>query len=157
MKSARAVRAEEKDLEKILEIQRAAFREEAEETNNFNISPLAETLDMIREDFRRQLILKAEDGNGVLRGSIRGRSAGGTTYVSKLSVSPDARRKGLAALLLKSLEEALPGPRFQLFTRRGNPKSINLYLKCGYSVFKEESLEEGLDFVFMEKLPNPGS
>jgi ribosomal protein S18 acetylase RimI-like enzyme len=150
-------RANPGDLGRILEIQRAAFMEEARAVNDYTISPLVQSLEGVREDLERALILAAEDEDGSILGSIRGEERDGTTFVFKFTVDPGAQGRGVGGALLNALEEALPMPRFQLHTRKQNYKAIGLYLKNGYVQYKEERLDNGIEFVYLEKIVKPAT
>ena len=60
------VQAEEADLEAILELQRLAYQGEARLLNDFSIPPLMQTLEEMKEEFRRGIFLKAVDEKGNL-------------------------------------------------------------------------------------------
>lgn len=40
------------DLEEILKVQRAAFKREAEEFNDFNIEPMTQTVDILEKEYQ---------------------------------------------------------------------------------------------------------
>jgi ribosomal protein S18 acetylase RimI-like enzyme len=143
--------ASEADLPTILAIQREAFRAEAELVGNPGLGPVAETLGSILSDLRGALILRARGPGGETLGSVRARRVGQSTEIFKLSVDPNAQGKGVATALLRAAEGALPSPRLFLRTRKGNERAISLYLRLGYAPFKEELLEQGLTFLFLEK------
>ena len=46
------------DIEEILSLQKLAYRSEAEIYNDFNIPPLVQTLEGIKNDFENQIFLK---------------------------------------------------------------------------------------------------
>jgi ribosomal protein S18 acetylase RimI-like enzyme len=146
------LKAEEKDLPRILEIQREAFMEEARLVGNMPISPITEPLSEVERDFREALILKAVDATGNILGSVRGRRKGDTTMVSKLSVSPEAQGRGVGAKLLSAIEISLPAQFYELHTRKQNHKSMGLYLKSRYAIFKEDIMEQGLTFAHLRKV-----
>nr|HPO51172.1 GNAT family N-acetyltransferase [Spirochaetota bacterium] len=57
-------KAEYDDLEEILTLQKFSYEENGRRYNNFNIPPLTQTLDDIREEFKKQIFLKAENEKG---------------------------------------------------------------------------------------------
>lgn len=46
------LKAEKMDLEEILKVQRAAFKREAEEFNDFNIEPMTQTVDILEKEYQ---------------------------------------------------------------------------------------------------------
>ncbi|WAH38494.1 GNAT family N-acetyltransferase [Alicyclobacillus dauci] len=140
------------DAEEILQLQKRAFRIEAEAYGNFDIIPLVETVDQTIDDFASKLILKAVD-DGKIVGSVRGHQQGGTCYVGRLIVDPAVHNRGIGTQLLTALESHFPGCRFELYTGYRSDRNIHLYEKLGYRKYKVVySDEENIDFVYMEKI-----
>lgn len=104
----RITKAEKDDLPAILELQRLAYRSEARLLGNFNIPPLLQTLEDMREEYRCGVFLKATDEDGRIVGSVRGFAREGTLFVGKLMVRPDRQRQGLGSRLLLELEKTCP-------------------------------------------------
>ena len=52
------LKAEEKDLEEILQVQYLTFNREAEAFNDFNIEPMAQTIDALKEEYKKYIFLK---------------------------------------------------------------------------------------------------
>ncbi|MDR2351791.1 MAG: GNAT family N-acetyltransferase [Deltaproteobacteria bacterium] len=150
MEQIQVSKAELKDLAQILQVQKDAFFEE-DKVTPFHISPMTETLEDLKKTYENTLILKAVDADGNILGTVRGRNANGTTYISRLAVSPEAQRKGIAKALLVAIEKAYPAKRFELFTRKGNIQAETLYLNHGFEVFKDELIEKDFTFVYMQK------
>lgn len=65
-------RVKECDLEAVLSLQKAAFMEVAKQMNNYNIPPLLQNIQDIRNDFNTCVILKYISSENQLVGSIRG-------------------------------------------------------------------------------------
>jgi ribosomal protein S18 acetylase RimI-like enzyme len=129
------------------------------------IEPLTQTLDDVLKDFGSSTVLKAAGPDGEILGSVRGRREAGV-FVFKLSVDPAAQGRGCGTALMRALERALPARRYWLFTRSGNLPAMAVYLKLGYSLYKEEDAGLRLRFAYFEKLvpdgpdpeiPAPGS
>ena len=77
--------------------------------------------------------------------------ADGARYVflSDLVIRPDERRKGYAAAALAEMEKdaiAHGCPECRLYVWNGNRAGLNLYTKCGYSIFRQAD-----DGVYMKK------
>lgn len=147
----RITKAEKDDLPAILDLQRLAYRSEARLLGNFNIPPLLQTLEDMREEYRCGVFLKATDEDGRIVGSVRGFAWEGTLFVGKLMVRPDCQRQGLGSRLLLELEKTCPQPRLELFTSDRSAGNIRLYERNGYVRFKEKAVSPDLTFVYLEK------
>jgi ribosomal protein S18 acetylase RimI-like enzyme len=145
------------DAEKILSIQKLAYRSEAELYGDFNIEPLKQTVNDVEKAFEDYLILKyIEDGE--LVGSVRAFQKDGTCHIGKLMVHPDFQNKGIGKALMKEIESRFNTERFELFTGSKSEKNIRFYEKLGYPGFKTEKLErEETLFIFMEKVAKAGT
>jgi ribosomal protein S18 acetylase RimI-like enzyme len=145
-------RADIEDAEEILALQRLAYSQEAKLYDNFQIPPLVESLNQLRAKFKTHVFLKATI-DGKMVGSVRVLHKEGTCEVGRLMVHPDYQDKGVGSKLL--LEAELVSPtctRFELFTGDKSVKSIYLYEKLGYKIFKSEKPEGNVTLVFLEKL-----
>lgn len=147
----RIAKAEEDDLPAILDLQRLAYQSEARLLGNVRIPPLLQTLEDMREEFRRGVFLKALDEGGNIVGSVRGFARDGTLFVGKLMVHPDHQRQGLGSRLLLELEKVCPQPRLELFTSDRSAANIRLYERNGYARFSEKAVSPDLTFVYLEK------
>lgn len=144
--------AERSDLKSVLELQILAYQSEAELLNNYKIPPLLETLADLELEFDSGIVLKMEEENGKIIGSVRGYEERGTFFIGKLMVHPDYRGRGLGTELLRRVEELIPAKRLELFTSDKSVKNIQLYERVGYQKFKEKQVSLDLRFVYMEKL-----
>ncbi|NLY89483.1 MAG: GNAT family N-acetyltransferase [Firmicutes bacterium] len=143
-------KAEVKDLEEILSLQKLAYISEAEICNDYSIPPLVQTLESLREDYENKLILKAVI-NGKIVGSVRAYENEGTCHIGRLFVHPEYQNKGIGTQLIKCIEEKFKASkRFELFTSKKSVKNIYLYNKLGYKNFREEQDNE-IAMVYMEK------
>ena len=139
------------DAEIILDIQKEAYRSEAELHNDFNIPPLTQTLEEMRKDFEKQLFLRAVV-EGEIVGSVRAYEEEGTCYIGRLIVRPEFQDRGIGTMLMKEIEERFSrAERFELFTGHRSEKDLYLYNKLGYEVFKEEPIHQDLTLLYMEK------
>ena len=135
----------------ILDIQKTAYQSEAELHNDFNIPPLNQTLEEIREDFDRQFFLRAVV-DGEIVGSVRAYEEEGTCYIGRLIVRPEHQGRGIGTMLMQEIEESFSqAERFELFTGHRSERNLHLYDKLGYEVFKEEPLHADLILVYLEK------
>ncbi len=144
-------RAHDADIPAILVLQKLAFLTEAEIYGDYSIPPLTQTEQSLRAEFGRAIFLKAMEA-GELVGSVRGCSFGGTCHIARLAVSPDHRRRGIGAALMRAIESAFgEASRFELFTGERSEGNIRLYRALGYTEFKSERLSDAVLLVFMEK------
>ncbi len=58
------------DAEEILNLQKLAYRSESERYNNYDIPPLRQTIDEIKEQFKSYIFLKAVSGGNII-GTVR--------------------------------------------------------------------------------------
>ena len=146
----RIERANETDLNEILNLQRLAYQSEAILLNNFSIPPLLQTLEEVQQEFAHGVILKAVI-DGQIIGSIRGYIQDGTLHIGKLIVHTDFRGRGIGTHLLQAIEDACPDCRYELFTSAKSEKNIRLYERQGYCRFAEQQVNPELRFIYLEK------
>lgn len=137
--------------DELLELQQLCFREEAEENGEYNIPPLTQTVDSLREDFRTHTVLAAWHGQWLV-GSVRGRREGGACQISRLMVHPDHRGKGLGTALLTAIEDAFRGvASYELFTGERSERNLRLYGHLGYVPVRREVVTARLTLVHLQK------
>lgn len=143
-------RADYDDLPQILELQYLAYQSEAILLKNFSIPPLLQTLENVRAEFARGMVLKVvEDGEIV--GSVRGCEQNGSVLIGKLIVHPAWQGKGIGSSLLLAMERELPAVRYELFTSSKSERNLRLYERLGYVRFAERPAGPGISFVYLEK------
>lgn len=145
------VRAEKRDLQKILDLQYLAYQSEARLFDNQDIPPLKQTLTDVENEFQKGIILKVLDHDKTIIGSVRAFCDNETVYIGKLMVHPKMQKKGIGTKLLLEIENEYPNQRYELFTSARSEKNIALYQKLGYKIFDEKQVTEELRFVYMEK------
>lgn len=151
MKNIYIEKASIEDVEEILELQKLAYISEAEIINDFTIPPLHQTLDDTLSEFSQQIFLKVEIDNKII-GSVRIYMELGTVYIGKLIVHPDYQNLGIGTKLLNAAEKQFPdAERYELFTGEKSEKSLYIYNKNGYRIFKNKKVSEKLTIVFLEK------
>ena len=143
-------RANEEDLQEILNLQYLAYQSEAKLFNSSDIPPLKQTIYEVREEFHKGIILKAVD-DGVIIGSVRAYCEDETVYIGKLMVHPIQQRKGIGTRLLSKIEKYYPNKRYELFTSTRSVNNILMYEKLGYIAFKEKRINDELKFIYLEK------
>lgn len=148
---SKIIRAEYNDLQEILDLQYLAYQTEAARFGRYDIQPLTETLDELKEQFERGIFLKLVENDGTIIGSVRAYSKDGTAFIGKLMVHPDHRRKGYATKLVTEIEKCFPGHRYELYTSTRSIENISLYEKLGYRIFDQRPADEEIVFVYLEK------
>ncbi|WP_312495684.1 GNAT family N-acetyltransferase [Anaerosporobacter sp.] len=145
------IEARQKDLEEILQIQHLAFRKEAEDFDDFDIEPMTQTLEVLEEEFKTFLFLKAVNDEERIVGSIRGYIKDGTSYIGKTFVHPDYQGKGIGTEMIKHLEAVNKAARHEINASIRCPQNISLYESLGYVRYKETKTENN-GFVYLEKV-----
>jgi len=138
------------DLEEILALQKLAFQSEAERYNDDTLPPLTQTLEGIRADLERMVLLKASV-DGRIVGSVRAYAEGDTCHIGRLVVHPDFQRRGIGRQLMHEIERRFPHvQRFELFTGHASTPALRLYEGLGYTEIKRKALDTHT-LVFLEK------
>lgn len=141
-----------KEVKQILELQQLAYQSEAAIYQDYTIPPLTQSVEEIREEFKKQVFLKAVFGQDLV-GSVRSYSDGDTCFIGRLIVHPDWQRKGIGTKLMEAIENHFTEvKRYELFTGNKSVGNIRLYKSLGYSSFKEQEVNDSLTLVFLEKL-----
>ena len=143
-------KAEQNDLQEILQLQYLAYQSESELFGNKDIPPLKQTLSEVIDEFNNGIILKMVFDNRII-GSVRAKEENGTIYIGKLMVHPDYRCRGYGSKLLSEIERCFPKKRYELFTSTRSVDNIRLYQKMGYTIFNRKAINDQLVFVYMEK------
>jgi ribosomal protein S18 acetylase RimI-like enzyme len=148
-------RATISDAEEILSIQKLAYRSEAEIYNDFEISPMVQTLEGIEKDFENQYFLKALIDRRII-GSVRAYPKEGTCYIGRLIVHPDFQNRGIGTRLMNEIEKVFGTcQRFELFTGARSQRNLYLYQKLGYEIFKTANITDQTTTVYLEKKIDP--
>ena len=144
------VKAEFRDLEEVLTLQRLCFQSEAEFYQDFTIPSLTQDLAGIQNEFKTAIILKMVQSS-IIIGSVRAKEKEGICYVGSLSVHPEHQNKGLGATLMLEIESFFPQVQaFELFTGGKSTKNLNLYQKLGYQEYKREPVKH-YELAYMKK------
>lgn len=145
------LKAEKEDLQEILNLQYLAYQSEAKLFNSIDIPPLKQTLSDVIREYQKGIILKAEDENNVIVGSLRAYCDNKTAYIGKLFVHPEKQKQGIGTRLLLEIEKIYPDCRYELFTSSRSTKNIALYQTLGYRIFDEKQFTEEIKFIYLEK------
>ena len=143
------------DAPALLAMQKIAFEPEARACQAWDIPPLQETVDGLREHIRMATVLKAVEGERLL-GAIRGIVTGATCLIRVLAVAPEAQGRGLGARLLRAIEDAHPRvERFELTTNMIMVGNVRFYLRHGYEVVEQVQHAPTIRLAFMRKIARP--
>ena len=135
----------------ILKLQKLSYQSEAERYGDFNILPLTQTIEDIRDQFKTHIFLKAIV-DGKIVGTVRAHEENGTCYIGRLAVHPDRQDQSIGAALMKAIEGCYKPNRFELFVGSRSEKNIYLYQKLGYKIYKIDTYECGdIQIHYMEK------
>lgn len=145
------IRAKKEDLEEILALQYLAYQSEARLFGSMDIPPLKQTIEEVCDEYEKGTILKAVDDAGTIIGSVRAYQENRTVYIGKLMVHPNMQKQGLGTKLLLAIEQEYPNQKYEVFTSTKSISNIRLYEKLGYKIFKEETVSEELQFVYLQK------
>ena len=123
----------------VLDLQRQAYRVEADLIGSEGIPPLRETLEELQacgESFLGAVV------DGRLAGAISWRVDAATIDIHRLVVDPDHFRRGLATALVRSLlESESDASRAIVQTGAENEPAARLYLREGFQRVDEVSLD----------------
>jgi len=139
------------DMEEILALQKLAFQSEAALYGDYTILPLQQTLDSLRQEASKAIILKAVADRKIV-GSVRACQKGGSCQIDRLIVHPDYQNQGIGQRLLQAIEACFSGLRLELFTGNRSEKNLALYEKMGYQRFKTLEVKEGQQMIYLEKM-----
>ncbi|MFA6321134.1 MAG: GNAT family N-acetyltransferase [Candidatus Omnitrophota bacterium] len=144
-------RAQENDLPAILELQKLAFQSEALIYGACAVSPLSQTMESIKNEYRSKTFLTMTL-NGRLVGSIRASETAGVCCLEKLVVHPIVQDRGFGGQLIDAAERVFSSAKkYELMTGQKSEKNIHLYTKHGYRIVREEAASGGTVMVWMEK------
>lgn len=139
------------DAPEILALQRLAYQSEARLYDDWDLPPLTQTLDSLREEIGGARVLKAVAG-GRIAGSVRARLIDGTCHVGRLIVDPQLQGRGIGTRLMEAIEAEFPAAlRFELFTGSRSSGNLRLYERLGYRRLREQVVSPAVTLVFMEK------
>jgi RimJ/RimL family protein N-acetyltransferase len=144
-------RANIRDSEEILALQKLAYSSEAKLHGDFQIPPLTESIDELRDKFKTHIFLKATIDDKIV-GSVRAFQEEDTCYVGRLMVHPDFQNQGIGTKLLLEVERLFSCRKFELFTGERSLRNIRLYEKLGYRRFKVERFGDNFALVYLEKI-----
>ena len=138
------------DIEKILTVQKKAFLFQANKYNDHDMPPMQETYEGVLDDLNKHLIFVAIVNSGIV-GSVRIIKSNDEAEIKRLSVDDDYHDNGIGQMLIKVSEMQYPElKRIWLLTGSKSYKSIALYKKLGYELYKEENHKD-YKLVYLQK------
>jgi ech hydrogenase subunit C len=147
-------RAVADDAPEILALQKIVYQNEAEIYNDFDLTPLKQSLQEMVSEFQTTVFLKAV-ANGKIIGSVRCRKEGDTAQIGRLVVHPYFWRRGLGTRMVTRIEEAFPDAgRLETFASHMSRHTIDLYQRLGYAEFRREKASEQRERVYLQKTRN---
>lgn len=146
------MRADAFDAQEILALQKLAYQSEAELYNDFELSPLVQTLAQIKEDFNTKVFFKAVMDQTIV-GAVRAYQDQDSCYAGRLIVNPLYQNMGIGKKLMHAVEqEFVAAKRFEVFTSHKSRRNIFFYEKLGYKIFKSAPVSETRKHVYLEKI-----
>lgn len=139
------------DAEALLELQRIAYKSEAELHDDFSIPPLTQTLEEFKASFTSRTVLKVVSGNKILA-SGQVELKGDSSFICRMAVCPESQGQGIGSKLMSALENVYSDTkRVELFTGEKSTANLAMYGRRGYKEFKRAKLGK-TTVIFLEKL-----
>lgn len=139
------------DLTDILSLQKIAFLSEVKLFNDFLITPFTQSIESIEDDFKNNLYLKAVS-NGKIIGSVRAYEKESVCFIGRLFVHPDHQNMWIGKSLMHHIEHLFDNCKmYSLFAAKRVSKNVSFYKKLGYSIVREEMVNENLTLVYFIK------
>jgi ribosomal protein S18 acetylase RimI-like enzyme len=139
-----------KTAKSVLELQKAAYRVEAELIGFFEIPPLKDTQGSLAssgETFYGYFT------DGELAGIISYKTAGAVLDIHRVAVHPGFFRRGAANKLLRFIEGAENGiGRVTVRTGKENLPAVSLYIKNGFRPVRDIPIGRGVYLTEFEKV-----
>jgi ribosomal protein S18 acetylase RimI-like enzyme len=134
----------------VLELQRAAYRIEAQLIGFDGMPPLHETLEELVACGETFLGCRLD---GRLVGAVSYRRAGDLVDVHRLVVAPAAFRCGIGSALVRQLELAERGvSRIVVQTGSRNEPALALYAGLGFSAVGSREVAPGIEVTLLERV-----
>ncbi|WP_158102909.1 GNAT family N-acetyltransferase [Lentzea kentuckyensis] len=137
----------------VLTIQRAAYLQEARRYGAWDLPPLVETLDEIRDHLNSGTpAFGAFDGTRLI-GSVRSRVDGERMEVARLAVAPDVQGGGVGRRLLEAISTQVPEEVrvVWLFTGAESDGNLSFYESAGFVRVGEHLDAVGIRCVTLEQ------
>ncbi len=151
MEKFEILKANINDCEEIIELQRLAYQSEAKLYNDWSLPALTQTVDSLKQEVERDIVLKAVINNKII-GSVRAKLIDGVCKIGRLIVDPDFQGHGIGSALLKHIENCYSNiSTYELFTGSKSKANTRLYQRHGYTISHTQMLSESISLVFLIK------
>lgn len=148
------------DAQQILDLQRLAYRLEAQRYGVDDLPPMTQTLDDLIAEYDTSTILVARYSPGIattpsdpIVGSVRARVMDGTGHVGRLAVVPKMHGRGIGRQLLWAVERVTaPVDRYELFAGHRSERNLRMYERAGYRRIRSEQQPDAGTLIYMEKV-----
>ncbi|MCW9134130.1 GNAT family N-acetyltransferase [Bacillus paramycoides] len=140
------------DIEILLPIQKASFKEDLEKYEDFETSPACETFEKLAENIKKYHHFTILDRETVI-GAIDVRGNDERMHLDKMFISPFNQNKGAGTAAIQFLENQFPNVKlWTLYTPYLSFRNHYFYEKFGYKKIKEVQLTPKLILFKYEKL-----
>jgi GNAT superfamily N-acetyltransferase len=140
------------DIETLLSIQKASFKEDLEKYEDFETNPACETSEKLAENIKKYYHFTILDGETII-GAIDVRGNDDRMHISKVYISPFNQNKGVGTDAIQFLENQFPNVKlWTLYTPYLSFRNHYFYEKFGYKKTKEVPLTPKLILYKFEKL-----
>ena len=141
------------ELNQVYAIQKAAYRVEAEIIGALVFPPLHGT--------RQELANSKDEGFVCLHdnrpsGAIFLEMTTDSVLISKLIVTPEFFRRGIAKALISHCLALYPVAAFEVGTGSANYPALQLYRSFGFRIFEETTVEENIMICRLQRLAGTG-
>jgi len=130
-------------------VAQAAYALEAERIGFAEFPPLRESLEELRQSSDSFLVFQQ---SGSIIGGLSYRRGTDTVAITRLVVSPEHLRRGIATALLSELESRVfPIARLTVSTAATNAPAISLYKRFGFKTASASTSAEGIPLLHLFK------
>ncbi|WP_291578641.1 GNAT family N-acetyltransferase [Clostridium sp. UBA6640] len=140
---------DEKVIEKILDIQIASYKIEAEIIGFDEIPPLKDTINSLKQCNETFYGYFIED---ILVGIISYKIENNTLDIHRIAVHPSFFKRGIAKELINFIEKINDTKNIIVCTGKENIPAVNLHMKNGYKKIKDIKIKEGFYLTSFEKI-----
>lgn len=140
------------DAGEILQVQKEAFEGQAKIYDNYELPPLTQSLDSIKNEFNTKTFLKVLR-KGKIIASVRLEKKDKFINIDRIVVKPEYQNNGIGTALLNKIETIVPsGIALQLFTGNKSARNIHLYEKHGFRTVNKKTTAQGIELLHMKKI-----
>jgi ribosomal protein S18 acetylase RimI-like enzyme len=138
------------DAGEILTLQRAAFVDEAVLFNDVYLPALTQSLPELVQEIQRSSGIVAVVRTR-LAGAIRMQRVDQTLRITRLTVAPDLRGRGIGTALMRAAEEGTAAVHASLFLRPRNDALLRFYRCLGYIPAHVDAADPAAELIELRK------